>query len=176
MTLTDRLSHGLCEAEVAAFCAEFSANESSRQCLYDLMFVDNKRVAGNAAWILTRMPIGDVEFMQEHQNDIIDLAIKEKESVTLRRLSLNILNRQTFSEEELRTDFLDYCLETMMSVGETPGIRSLCIKLAFKQCVLIPELLGEYMQYIDLLRQQPMQPAISSAVKNTLKTINARRR
>ncbi|MCQ2228145.1 MAG: hypothetical protein MJZ13_00170 [Bacteroidales bacterium] len=175
MTLSERLSHGLCEAEVSAFCQEFSINASSRKDLYDLIYYADKRIASNAAWILTRMPLADVAFLQDNQSDIINLAIEERESVTLRRLSLNILNRQTFNADDLRSDFLDYCLNTMASASETPGIRSLCIKLAYKQCLFYPELLTEFLQYIDIIRQQPMQPAVRSAVNNTLKAINKHR-
>lgn len=175
MTIADRLSHGLCEAEVAALCAEAVADDVLSMQLYRLIYFVDKRVASNAAWVLTRMPLVSVAFMQQFQNDIIDLSMGEKDSVTLRRLTLNILNRQSFEADTLRADFLDYCLATMMDVSEPPGLRSLCIKLAYRQCSLFPELLTEYMYYADLIRQQPMQPAIRSAINNTLKAINKKR-
>lgn len=163
--ITDRLSGRIGDKEIKLFISELIGNSKKKELMYSLIRNDNKRIACNAAWLLTRLPIGEVDFLQEKQDELINIAMSEKESDTLRRLSLNILNRQSFSAKTLRGDFIDYCQETMMAIREQPGIRALCLKLAYKQCSLIPELLSELKQYISLLNQSPMSPAIRSTLK-----------
>ena len=46
---------------------------------------------------------------------------------------LNLLLRQPYAEEDIRTDFIDYCLMRLADSKLPYAIRALCIKLAYEQ-------------------------------------------
>ncbi|MCF0160425.1 MAG: hypothetical protein HUJ99_06505 [Bacteroidaceae bacterium] len=71
---------------------------------------------------------------------------------SLRRLLLNVIERQTIQPQEMDADFLDFCFSHMVSPAETPGIQSLCMKLAFQQCRHYPELLHEFNETLSLMQ------------------------
>lgn len=51
-------------------------------------------------------------------------------------------------EEDLRTDFLDFCLNHMIDPEEYPGIQSLCMKLAYRMAQFYPELMEELLRTV----------------------------
>ena len=54
-------------------------------------------------------------------------------------------------EDDLRTDFLDFCFEHMTDVDEFPGIQSICMKLAFRMCKFYPELMDELKRTLEAM-------------------------
>ena len=107
------------------------------------MHSDDARVARNAFWILTKATDKELSQLQPILNELIDLALSTPSS-SVRRLSLNIIERLKMEEDDLRTDFLDFCLEHMADADELPGIQSISMKLAFRMCKFYPELLAEF--------------------------------
>ena len=63
-------------------------------------------------------------------------------------------------EEDLRTDFLDFCFEHMMDVEEFPGIQSVCMKLAFRMCKFYPELMDELKRTLEAMEIDYYKPAV----------------
>ena len=92
-------------------------------------------------------------------NEFIDQAMQTDNS-SVRRLSLNVVERLRMSEDDLRTDFLDFCFEHMMDVDEYPGIQSVCMKLAFRMCSFYPELMDELKRTLEAMEIDYYKPAV----------------
>ena len=124
-------------------------------------FSQDYRVARSALWGLTKASKEELAQLQVILNEIIDQAMQTENS-SVRRLSLNIIERLRvgerssgmrleMSEEDLRTDFLDFCFEHMIDVEEYPGIQSVCMKLAFRMCKFFAERSGGAERYPELM-------------------------
>ena len=92
-------------------------------------------------------------------DELIEQAIQTENS-SLRRLTLNIIERLKMSEEDLRTDFLDFCLEHMVSIEEFPGVQTLCMKLAYRMCSFYPELMDELKRTLEMMDIEYYKPAV----------------
>ena len=113
-------------------------------------FSQDYRVARSALWGLTKARKEESAQLQVILNELIDQAMHTENS-SVRRLSLNIVERLEMHEDDLRTDFLDFCFEHMMDVEEYPGIQSVCMKLAFRMCKLFAERSGGAERYPELM-------------------------
>ena len=135
-------------------------------------FSDDYRVARSALWGLTKASKEELPQLQEMLNELIDQAMQTENS-SVRRLTLNIIERLEIKEDELRTDFLDFCLEHMMDVEEFPGIQSVCMKLAFRMCKFYPELMDELKRTLEGMEIDYYKPAVkgvrSKILSGTLK-------
>ena len=89
------------------------------------MHDEDYRVARIALWTLTKATDEELSALQVIYNELIDLAMTTENSA-VRRLSLNIVERLKMNEDEMRTDFLDFCLEHMVDIEEFPGTQTLC--------------------------------------------------
>ena len=110
----------------------------------------NQRASNNAAWTMMHLPKSDFKNIDEHRNRLSELAI-ETDNTTMRRLSLALLERLEWSIDDIRTDLLDFCLEHLALAEEPYGIRSVCMKLAYKMCRHYPELKEELRQSLLLI-------------------------
>ena len=133
-------------------------------------FSQDYRVARSALWGLTKASKEELAQLQVILNEIIDQAMQTENS-SVRRLSLNIIERLRvgerssgmrleMSEEDLRTDFLDFCFEHMIDVEEYPGIQSVCMKLAFRMCKFYPELMDELKRTLEAMEIDYYKPAV----------------
>lgn len=86
-------------------------------------------------------------------------------NITCRRLMLNLLLRQPFSEDTMRTDFLDFCLKKITATSQPYAIRALCMKLAYEQCRFFPELREELAMVLDMLQTEHLSPGLLSAYR-----------
>ena len=131
-------------------------------------FSQDYRVARSALWGLTKARKEELSQLQEIVNKIIDQAIQTENS-SVRRLSLNIIERLEIVEDDLRTDFLDFCFEHMMDVEEFPGIQSVCMRLAFRMCQFYPELMDELMRTLEAMEIDYYKPAVKGVRSKILK-------
>ena len=122
-------------------------------------FDPDHRVARSALWGLTKASRQELSQMKPLLNSLIDQAMQTDDS-SRRRLTLNIIERLEMTEEDLRTDFLDFCLEHMADVKEFPGIQTLCMKLAFHICQFYPELCEELHRTLQDMDIDYYKPAI----------------
>ena len=129
-------------------------------------FSQDYRVARSALWGLTKASKEELSQLQVILNELIEQAMQTDNS-SVRRLSLNIVERLQFAEDDLRTDFLDFCFEHMMDVEEYPGIQSVCMKLAFRMCSFYPELLDELKRTIEAMEIDYYKPAVK-CVRNRI--------
>ena len=91
-----------------------------------------------------------------------------------RRMILNLICQQPAADPP-RVDFLDFCMERMISREEPPGVQSLCMKLAYQLTRSIPELQQELRTILEIMEPDLLVPAIRSVRKNTLKAMKAKK-
>ena len=125
-------------------------------------FSQDYRVARSALWGLTKARKEELSQLQVILNEFIDQAIRTENS-SIRRLSLNIIERLEMSEEDLRTDFLDFCLDHMTYVEEFPGVQAVCMKLAYRMCKFYPELMDELKRTLEAMDIDYYKPAVKCA-------------
>ena len=125
-------------------------------------FSEDYRVARSALWGLTKARKEELSQLQVILNEFIDQAIRTENS-SIRRLSLNIIERLEMSEEDLRTDFLDFCLDHMTDVEELPGVQAVCMKLAYRMCKFYPELMDELKRTLEAMDIDYYKPAVKCA-------------
>ena len=130
-------------------------------------FSQDYRVARSALWGLTKARKEDLSQLQVILNEFIDQAIRTENS-SIRRLSLNIIERLEMSEEDLRTDFLDFCLDHMTDVEELPGVQAVCMKLAYRMCKFYPELMDELKRTLEAMDIDYYKPAVKCLRKRIL--------
>ncbi|WP_073208093.1 hypothetical protein [Xylanibacter ruminicola] len=129
-------------------------------------FSQDYRVARSSLWGLTKASKEELSQLQVIQNEFIDQAMQTDNS-SVRRLSLNVVERLKMSEDDLRTDFLDFCFEHMLDVEEYPGIQSVCMKLAFRMCSFYPELMDELKRTLEAIEIDYYKPAVK-CVRNRI--------
>ena len=131
------------------------------------VFDSDYRVARSALWGLTKATNEELSELQTILNELIDQAMQTENS-SVRRLTLNIIERLTLEEDDLRTDFLDFCFEHMVSVEEFPGIQTLCMKLAYRMCTFYPELMDELKRTLEAMEIDYYKPAVKCLRKRIL--------
>ena len=131
------------------------------------IFDSDYRVARSALWGLTKATNEELSDLQVILNELIDKAMQTENS-SVRRLTLNIIERLTLEEDDMRTDFLDFCFEHMVSIEEYPGIQTLCMKLAYRMCTFYPELMDELMRTLEAMEIDYYKPAVKCLRKRIL--------
>ena len=82
---------------------------------------------------------------------------------------LNLLLRQPYTEEAIRTDFIDFCLTRLADTKSPYAVRAQCIKLAYMQMRYWPELLNELRQTLEMISCEPLSPGLRSAWRQVIK-------
>ena len=129
-------------------------------------FSENYLVARSALWGLTKASREELSQLQVILDKFIDQAMQTDNS-SVRRLSLNVVERLELKEDDLRTDFLDFCFDHMINVEEFPGIQSVCMKLAFRMCSFYPELMDELKRTLETMEIDYYKPAVK-CVRNRI--------
>ena len=165
-----KLNKKLCMDDIYEICILCHGNSRKKAELYQLIFDEDERVATNALWVFTHFDMQNNEWLYAKHDDLIDRVLVEKNE-TKRRLMLSLLLRQPFEEESLRSDFIDFCIAKITACSQPYAIRCYCMKLAYEQMKYYPELLTELKAAIDMLEQEPLSPALTSAKKQVMKKI-----
>ena len=138
--------------------AKALAKADFKEELFQLLFDPDKRTSDNAAWVLTHLPKNADSWLTERQDILIDEAMRTA-STTKRRLIMNLLERTAFEAGHIRTDFLDFCFNAILS-DEPIGVKSLAIKLAYAQSVHYPELLEEINATLQMMEPEELPAAL----------------
>ena len=139
--------------------------------LLNLTSHHDRRIASNAAWALTLIPKDEAaRLVAQDSERLVDIAISTNDH-TLRRLLLTLLCLHDFKKDQLRTDFIDFCMETAVSPDEKPGTQVAAMKLAFKQCRNYPELLEELRLLLISTDNLITSPAFENCKKKILQKI-----
>jgi len=129
-------------------------------------FSEDYRVARSALWGITKASKEELSQLQVILSEFINQAMQTDNS-SVRRLSLNVIERLEMSENDLQTDFLDFCFEHMIDVEELPGIQSVCMKLAFRMCKFYSELMDELKRTLEAMEIDYYKPAVK-CVRNRI--------
>jgi len=136
-------------------------NNKRKQELYDLLYDANDLLAYQAAWTFTHFSSDENKWLYDRQNELIDEVLVCRHPGK-RRLLLAIIFRQPLKNPP-RTDFLDFCLEKMMSKKELPSVRALSMKLAYGMCRCIPELMQELRVLLDIMESDLQEASMRAA-------------
>ena len=166
------LSHRLSMDGINDICllVQGEQNHSLKEQLYQLTLDDDRRVATNALWVFTHFAAVDMEWLYAKHDQLIDRCLKEKDTTKL-RLMLNLLLRQPYTEEDIRTDFIDFCLTRLADPKSPYAVRAQCIKLAYEQMRYWPELLNELRQTLEMISCEPLSPGLRSAWRQVMKKL-----
>ena len=164
---SERLRQTFSEGGAQEICREVRATGDFLGFARRYVFDSDYRVARSALWGLTKATGKELLELQVIRNELIDQAMQTENS-SVKRLTLNIIERLKMDEEDLRTDFLDFCLEHMVSIEEFPGIQTLCMKLAFRMCSFYPELMYELKRTLEAMEIDYYKPAIKCLRKRIL--------
>ena len=162
----DRLRQTFSEGDAQEIYQEVKASYDFLGFARQYAFSLDYRVARSALWGLTKANREELSQLQVILNDFINQAMQTENS-SVRRLSLNIVERLEMKEDDLRTDFLDFCFEHMIDVEEFPGIQSVCMKLAFRMCSFYPELMDELKRTLEAMEIDYYKPAVK-CVRNRI--------
>ncbi|WP_308244990.1 hypothetical protein [uncultured Prevotella sp.] len=164
------LSHRLSMDGINDICllVQGEQNHSLKELLYQLTFDADCCVATNALWVFTHFSAVDNEWLYAKHDQLIDRCLNEQDATKL-RLMLNLLLRQPYTEEDIRTDFIDYCLMRLTDPKSPYAVRAQCIKLAYEQMRYWPELLNELRQTLNMISCEPLSPGLSSAWRQVMK-------
>ena len=175
--ILQRLRESLGGAEVRALAKEVPCS-LLLPCLAE---EEDIRVARNAAWVLTHKSPTEIRTLPQDglidlslakspteirtlpQDGLIDLSLATPDT-SLRRLTLCLVERQGIAAEEVRTDFLDFCLLHMRLPQEPPGVQALCMKLAYSMCSPYPELLHEFQETLNLMQPEQHKPGVKHLI------------
>ena len=155
----ERLRQTFCEGGAQEIYQEVKATGDFLGFARQYAFNEDYRVARSALWGLTKASKEELSQLQVILNEFIDQAMQTDNS-SVRRLSLNVVERLKMAEDDLRTDFLDFCFEHMLDVEEFPGIQSVCMKLAFRMCKFYPELMDELKRTLEAMEIDYYKPAV----------------
>ncbi|WP_288155716.1 hypothetical protein [Phocaeicola sartorii] len=141
-----------------------------KKLLYKLINDTEERISYNALWIFTHFSATDNKWLYKKKNDLINKAMITPHKGKL-RLLLTLLQKQPITRNDLRTDYLNFCL-TKINSTEPYAIRSLCIKQAYAQCRFYPELLTEFKNQIDIMKDNKMSPGMRATLKNIINQLS----
>lgn len=148
--------------------AKALAQGDFKEELFQLLFDADKRTSDNAAWVMSHWPKTADAWLTERQNTLIDEVMRTK-STTKKRLILNLLERTTFEQDQIRTDFLDFCFNLILS-DEPVGVKTLAIKLTHAQCAHYPELRDELNTMLQMMEPEVLPAALKHIRCKMLKT------
>ena len=159
MITSERLKQTFSEGGAQEIYQEIKSNGDFLGFAQRYVFDPDYRVARSALWGLTKATDEELAPLQVILNELIDQAMQTGNS-SVRRLTLNIIERLKMDEDDLRTDFLDFCFEHAVNIEEFPGIQTLCMKLAFRMCNFYPELMDELKRTLEAMEIDYYKPAV----------------
>ena len=140
------------------------------KALYHLLSDTDQRIAYNAAWVLSCSDGKVIKFLIRYQNQLIDLLIGTKDK-SFARILFSILRRQTFEKSNLRTDFLDFCLNQIVNTNQAIAIRAHAIYVSYSLCKAYPELLNELFMTLQMLESETLSAGLLHARKAIMTAI-----
>lgn len=172
MELRKRLLQRLSQDEINEICflTQGTDNDGLKEKLYTLISDEDVRVSYNALWVFSHFDLWNNKWLYAKHDNLIDMVISERHEGK-KRLFLTLLLRQPFECDTLRTDFIDFCFENILSSHESHANRALCMKLAYEQCKFFPELLSELSNCLEIISAEPLSSGLKTARRNVLKKI-----
>ena len=113
MNLRARLSERVHIEDIREVLHFIQDDERLREEVYQLIFDKDHIVSYQALWVCTHFSKADVEWLSQRQDELIDAAMTCPHSGK-RRMILNLICQQPAADPP-RVDFLDFCMERMIS-------------------------------------------------------------
>lgn len=170
MELKARLKDRIRLNDVAEIISLVQNDLNLREELYELLYDKDERVSYQTAWVLSHFSKAENKWLSEKQNELMDETMRCTHSGK-RRVLLQIIGKQSISPS-IRVNFLDFCLERMVSKDEPIAVQSCCMKLAYELCRQTPELLAELTSVLELMEPALLTPATRSVRKNVFLKIS----
>jgi len=167
MIQREKLLGSCSEQEAFAIYQEVKSEGNWVEFIKAYLYDKDYQVGRNMLWSLTKASKQELTALQPMMDELINHAMKVENS-SVRRLTLNIIERLEMKEEDLRTDFLDFCLDHMARLDEYPGIQSVSMKLAYRICQFYPELMEELKRTIEGMEMEYYKPAVRSVSQKIL--------
>lgn len=162
--------------EIKAIAQKAHCDATLRESLFADMQSSERETAVQAAWALTHLPAIDNCHIDAHRETLVSLAISTPD-VSLRRITLTLLERLDWQASnvdetpEYYVALLDFCFEHLLLPDETYGVRSLCMKLAYKISLPFPELLDELRQSLLLIEPTDLGAGVRHTRNKLLKQL-----
>jgi len=169
MDLQKRLSGRIHIEDIYEMILYVQNDNARKEELYKLIFNEDDTISYQTLWVFTHLNKEDNEWLFARQDELIDEALRSRHPGK-RRLLLNLLLKQPLADPP-RVDFLDFCLERMLSKDELPGVQTQCMKLAYELCRTIPELLQELKTTLEIMETDLLPISIRTVRKNVLKAM-----
>lgn len=166
MNCEELLSHKITMADIRDVVAWTGGDISRLNYLWSLASCGNTQISTNALWIMTRLPDSDMEWIISLRDEMIDMLLAEN-NVSKKRILLKILREQEYDADNIRTDFLDFCMSKINSECEPYAIRCFCMYAAFKMCRHYTELITELEHHLEMMSYQSLSPGLQSALRQT---------
>lgn len=133
---------------------------------------DNEiKIAWRAIWACEKLcKIHPEWFAPYYEQLILELLASSHDGI--KRLRLSILYQLPVTGTFPVTLF-DYCINHMLSPGESIAVQALCMKLAYKLCMQERELLCELKVYLENVEPEYYSVGVRCTRKNILKRINS---
>ena len=170
--LTDRLSG----AGVKLLAAQLRRDDAGKAALFALLDDADKRVADNAAWLLSHIAGRGDAFFGTPRRQVLRTAAMRTGDDTLRRLLLTVLYAvgSDPAETEPAVDFLDFCLAGVASTLPA-ATRALCLKLALRICLPYPELRTELRMVMAQAEDGEVPPALAATLRAARRQLKQQR-
>lgn len=177
MDLRPQLTGRLSVDDVLRLAAETGSRDASAftASLFALLTDTDKRVADNAAWVLSHAKGPGRDYLLGRQQELID-AVMSARGATMRRLLLTILQKQQMDVEHIRTDFLDFCLAAIVDRRHPVAVRAQCVYIGYAICRPFAELRHELTMVLDLLPAEELSPGLRHARRVVLDKIRDSKR
>lgn len=167
--LYGRLNHRIHSDDIQALLHSHTADEL-QPVLVSLLQTDNKRVADNAAWIMTHFPDSVLRQYKDCIWSLKPLFLTTGDT-TLRRLLLTLFERVCTPQDPLDISFLNQCLDGMSNPSIPVGTRALYMKLAWRQCRQQADLAAEMLAILRFMdRETDLAPAVACVRHRILKS------
>lgn len=167
--IRERLSDRIHIEDIHEILRYVQGNPKRKSELYSLIFDPDETIGYQALWACSHFSTEENTWLYDKQDELIN-EILVCEHPGKRRILLNLLLRQPQANPP-RVDFLNFCLDRMLSAKELPGVQTLCMKLGYELCRHIPELLQEFKTLLDLAEPDLLQISLRTVRKNILKQI-----
>ena len=168
--LKDRLSGALYRNFPEEFAYYIADNPKEFSELYALTFDENPKTAWRAMWVCEKVSYLFPEWFTDKRSELMQRSIQCTHQWS-KRCMLNILLYLPV-EEPISVEFLNFCLDRMLSPQEQIAIQAQCIKMAYELCKKEPELLPELKHILENAVPEYYSKGVRNVIHNTLKRLN----
>ena len=171
MNIRELLSKRIYMPEIRTVVSWATGSHDNIVMLWSLARSEDRMTSVNALWLMTHLPETDAQCLVSLRNEMIDMLLAETDTGK-KRMLLQLLREQEYAADDIRTDFLDYCMSKINSECEPYAIRCFSIYAAYNMCRHFPELIAELEEHLDMMQYQPLSPGLKSALCQTKSKIS----